>query len=200
MSSSDGNDAGSPSGGGSGGTASGGTASGGGAASGGAANGGATGGVTSGGTASGGSPTGGVVGCGGFYSMTVNALSGDGAIEYAGADAVFRDVDFLRELEIMGVIDGEGGIYGYTRLVVRPYDGAGTYNCSNGAATITTLQQCCANEYDTRNMPLDECTIVVAGIAGQGQEIVGTFEGIPHDENGGRMVLRDGRFCALIRD
>jgi hypothetical protein len=201
------NDAGAPSGGGSGGAPSGGGSGGmtsGGMTSGGMTSGGMTsGGMTSGGTASGAASNGGaggvtLTGCGGFYTISVNALTGDGQSEYSGAEARFRDIDAVRELEVSGSVADEGGILAFVRLVVSPYEGFGTYTCSSGAATITTLQRCCSEVYDTRNPPIDECAIVVNGILSD--ELLGTFEGILHDENGGRMVLGDGRFCALIRD
>ena len=191
------NDAGVPNSGGSSGTSSGGTSSGG-TSSGGTS----SGGTSSGGTSNGGTSSGGAsndLGCGGYYSMSVNVQAATGATEYNDlVVARIRDIEGQRELEVYGEISDEGGTVSTIRLVVAPYADAGTYTCSSGSATITTVQQCCPNEYDTRNMPIDECTIAVAGLGDRGQTVVGTFEGIPHDENGGRMVLRDGRFCVLL--
>jgi hypothetical protein len=128
--------------------------------------------------------------------MSVNVMGATTATQYTDlVVARIRDIEGQLELEVYGEISDEGGRVSTIRLVVAPYADAGTYTCSSGSAAITTIQQCCPNEYDTRNMPTDECTIVVDGLGDRGETVVGTFEGIPHDENGGRMVLRDGQFC-----
>jgi len=129
------------------------------------------------------------------YGLYVNATTVSTMTDYPDVTASLREVTGGTELEIEGTVTNAAGTQGYLRIQLGSNPVPGTHPCSE-SVFVTTLQLCCPPVYDSRNEPIDpDCSVTLREVgSAPGTDVAGTFSAVTHDENGGRMFLRDGRF------
>ncbi len=93
---------------------------------------------------------------------------------------------------IMATVMGDSGEQGYSKIRLPETAAVGTYTCDNDSTEITTHLTCCPFTYFSTNTAPRDCSVTFSEVTDS--TLVGTFEGLLYDDNGGRLVLREGRF------
>jgi hypothetical protein len=121
-------------------------------------------------------------------------------VEYReGVQAYARGPEDRTELDLFGAVTTADGSVDEITIAVAPHPRPGTYACLKGAVQITVrwlyASGAVFNLYDTYTRPGGQCSITLTEVGGGvGADFAGTFSGLLWDVNGGRLVLKDGRF------